>query len=177
MDTKLFRIITTGKPFLMQNLDIDEFFLDPFVEQHLLTAEDFHAVWQAVSNTRWRHQMETFSALLALCAGNSPVTGEFPTQRPVTRSFDAFFDLHLNKRLSNQSRGWWFEMPSCPLLSHCNERTRLQHHFDVIKWKHVPCYCPFVRGIHQWPVNSSHKGTVTRTFSLYTPLNKHSIDR
>ena len=31
----------------------------------------------------WRHQMETFSALPALCAGNSPVTGEFPTQRPV----------------------------------------------------------------------------------------------
>ena len=38
--------------------------------------------------TWWRHQMETFSALLALCAGNSPVTGEFPSQRPVTRSFD-----------------------------------------------------------------------------------------
>ena len=39
--------------------------------------------------------METFSALLALCAGNSPITGEFPTQRPVTRSFDVFFDLRL----------------------------------------------------------------------------------
>ena len=38
--------------------------------------------------TWWRHQMETFSALLAICAGNSPVTGEFPAQRPVTRSFD-----------------------------------------------------------------------------------------
>ena len=48
----------------------------------------------------WRHQMETFSALLALCAGNSPVHGEFPTQRPVTRSFDVFLDLRLNKRLS-----------------------------------------------------------------------------
>ena len=36
----------------------------------------------------WSHQMETFSALLAFCAGNSPVTGEFPAQRPVTRSFD-----------------------------------------------------------------------------------------
>ena len=36
----------------------------------------------------WRHQTETFSALLALCAGNSPVTGEFPSQRSVTRSFD-----------------------------------------------------------------------------------------
>ena len=42
---------------------------------------------------------ETFSALLAICAGNSPVTGEFPTQRPVTWTFDVFFDLRLNKRL------------------------------------------------------------------------------
>ena len=54
----------------------------------------------------WRHQMETFSALLAICAGNSPVPGAFPTQRPATRSFDIFFDLRLNKRLSKQSWGW-----------------------------------------------------------------------
>ena len=45
--------------------------------------------------------METFSVLLAICAGNSPVPGEFPAQRPVTRSFDVFFDLHPNKRLIN----------------------------------------------------------------------------
>ena len=44
--------------------------------------------------------METFSALLALCAGNSPVTGELPAQRPVTRSFDVIFDLRPKKRLS-----------------------------------------------------------------------------
>ena len=50
-----------------------------------------------------RHQMETFSALLAICAGNSPVSGEFPAQRPVTRSFDIIFDVHLNKQLSKQS--------------------------------------------------------------------------
>ena len=42
--------------------------------------------------------METFSALLALCAGISPVSGEFPSQRPVTQSFDVLFDLRLNKR-------------------------------------------------------------------------------
>ena len=68
----------------------------------------------------WRHQMETFSALLAICAGNSPVTGEFPTQRPVTRRFDAFFDLHPNERLSKQSWGWWFETLSSPLWRHRN---------------------------------------------------------
>ena len=44
--------------------------------------------------------METFSALQAICAGNSPVTGEFPAQRPVTRSFDVSFDLLANKRVS-----------------------------------------------------------------------------
>ena len=68
----------------------------------------------------WRHEMKAFSALLAICVGNSPVTGEFPTQRPVTRSFDVFFDLHLNKRLRKQSWGWRFEMPSRPLWRHCN---------------------------------------------------------
>ena len=46
----------------------------------------------------WCHQMKTFSALLSLCAGNSPVTSDIPTQRPVKRSIDVFFDLHLNKR-------------------------------------------------------------------------------
>ena len=43
------------------------------------------------SYSSWRHQMETFSALLVLCAGNTPVTGGFPSQRPVTRNFDVFF--------------------------------------------------------------------------------------
>ena len=45
----------------------------------------------------WRHQMETFSALLALCVGNSPVTGEFPSQRPGEQSFDVFFDLRIEQ--------------------------------------------------------------------------------
>ena len=60
----------------------------------------------------WRHQKETFSALLTICAGNSPIPGEFPTQRPVTRSFNVFFDLRPNKRLSKLWWGWWFETPS-----------------------------------------------------------------
>ena len=68
----------------------------------------------------WRHQLEKFSALLALHAGNSSVTGEFPAQRPVTWSFDVFFHLRLNKRLSKQWSGWWFETPSLPLWRQCN---------------------------------------------------------
>ena len=73
------------------------------------------------STSWWRHQMETFSALLAICAGNWPVPGEFPTQRPVTRSFDVYFDQRPNKWLSKQSRGWWFETLSCSLWRHRND--------------------------------------------------------
>ena len=56
-----------------------------------------------------------------LC-GNSPVPGEFPAQRPVTWSFDVFFDLRLNKRLSKQSWSWWFETLSSSLWRHHNEK-------------------------------------------------------
>ena len=74
-----------------------------------------------IANMTWlRHQMKTFSASLAICAGNSLVPGEFPAQRPVTRSFDVFFDLRLNKRFSKQSWCWWFETLSRPLWRHCN---------------------------------------------------------
>ena len=76
--------------------------------------------WDILFISWWRHQMETFSALLALCAGNSPVTGEFPSQRPVARSFDVFFDQRLNKQLSKQSWGWWSETPSRSLWRDCN---------------------------------------------------------
>ena len=55
-----------------------------------------------------------------LC-GDSPVPGEFPTQRPVTRSFDVFFDQRLNKRLSKQPWGWWFETPAWSLWRHHND--------------------------------------------------------
>ena len=58
-----------------------------------------------------------------LC-GEFTAPGEFPAQRPVTRSFDVFFDLRLNKRLSKQSWGWWFETLSRSLWRHCNEIVR-----------------------------------------------------
>ena len=64
--------------------------------------------------------METFSVLLTLCAGNPPVTsGWFTSQRPVTRSFDVFLDLRLNKLFSKQTRRRWFETPSRWLWRHC----------------------------------------------------------
>ena len=62
--------------------------------------------------------METFSALLAICAGNSPVTVEFPAQRPVTRSFDIFSELCLNN-------GWLNSGEAGDLRRH-------RAHYDVI---------------------------------------------
>ena len=55
--------------------------------------------------------------------------GEFPTQRPVPRGCDAFYDLRPNKRLSKQSWGWWFETLSCPLWRLCND--------IQVQWRHM----------------------------------------
>ena len=90
---------------------------------------------------------QTFSALLALCAGNSAGTVEFPSKVSVTQSFDIFFHLRLNKRLSKQSQGWWFETPSYPLWRHCNDevgvvsypvRQNLRGTFYPPSWEILP---------------------------------------
>ena len=91
------------------------------------------------------------SASLALCAGNSPVTGEFPSQRPVTRSFDVFFDLHLSKQLW----GWWFGTPSSSLRRHCNGKCApgnqqsprwhwwlMKQHYAALVYCSQPIGCP-----------------------------------
>ena len=88
-------------------------------------------------------------ALLVLCAGNSSVAGEFPSQRPVTRNFDVFFDLRLNKRLGKQSRRRWFKTPLRPLWSHCNEKwyssVILYRHEEMgvklLSWPSLPEQC------------------------------------
>ena len=64
--------------------------------------------------------------------------GEFPRQRPVTRSFDVFFDLCPNKRLSKQPRGWWFETPSRSLWRHCNVEVSLLAHYGT-SWLTLVC--------------------------------------
>ena len=101
--------------------------------KHTLRFRDSSFVWV----TWWRHQMETFSTLLALSAGNSLVTGEFPAQRPVTRSCDVFFDLRLNKqRWRKQSWGWWFETSPHPLWRHCNDIIRKSRAYVCGIWQH-----------------------------------------
>ena len=111
-----------------------------------------------MSSPWWRHQMETFSALMAICARNSPVSGEFPTQRPVTRSVDVFVDLRLNKRLSKQSWGWWFETLSCPLWRHCNDETFILNMYG--------CSCHWCQGRAHYCIQMYHP---------YQPHHHHFI--
>ena len=99
--------------------------------------------------------METFSALLAICAGKSPVTGEFPAQRPVTWSFDVFFDLCQNKHLSKQWRGWWFETPSSPSWCLCN----------VMIGNHLRC----------WYQHETHNNWHLRLYGWITQYYVYSI--
>ena len=86
--------------------------------------------YQKTTSPWWRHLMETFAALLTICAGNSLVTGEFPSQRPVTRSFDIFFDLCLKQIVEQtmetpviwdasaliMTSEWW--LPEPPMIRH-----------------------------------------------------------
>ena len=82
---------------------------------------------------KWNHFLRSWPFVRE----NSPVIGEFPSQRPVTRSFDVFFDLRVNKRLSKQSWGWWFETPPCSLWRNCNDgltqiRREVINHFHYL---------------------------------------------
>ena len=101
----------------------------------------------------WRHPMETYSALLHLCEGNPPVTGGFPLTKANDAELWCFFDLHLNKRPSKQSRRRWLETPSRSLWRHYNEK-RL-HLLNLLVWYryHVIRHRNqwyFVLGRHIW---------------------------
>ena len=87
-----------------------------------------------------------------LC-GHSPVTGEFPAQRPVIRSFVVFFDLCLNRRLSKPSRHLWLETPPLLWWRHCNEATGNWEPYEHSIFPHKPEWIPrgnTATGNHQW---------------------------
>ena len=118
--------------------------------------------------TWWCHQMETFSALLAICAGNSPVTSEYTAQRTMTRSFDVFLDLRLNKRLSKQSWG-------CDLRSH-------RAHYDVtairkfsvktagaISWYFIPSFIKNSRPIYNVKIKVRRYLTERKMYLTHCP--------
>ena len=114
----------------------------------------------------WRHQMETFSALLAICTGNSPVTCEFPAQRPVTRSFDVLFDLSLNKRLNKQSWGWWFETPLTPLWRHCN----------VLSDKLGECHVSWMKGVVETLMSNNQRSFLSLILNCWALWTTFSLD-
>ena len=96
-----------------------------------------------------------------------PLCGEFTTQRPVTRSFDVFFDLRLNKRLSKQPWGWWFETLSWSLWRHCN--------VDQVsrQWQH------FLKYIIDWKsaigILGLAESDLTRTWFMHDPQKGHTF--
>ena len=167
--------------------------VDRFSPKSRWSAEAFRTVWctheTPHSTTRmvcrvwldwswWRHPMETFSALLALCEGNSPVTVEFFTQRPVTRSFDinnreagnlsrhrAHYDvtvicsacghkptsLEYDEALSVEQVHGLFSSSHLSKNIQAGSSCVLFIYDDIIKWKLFPRYWPFVRGIYRSP--------------------------
>ena len=90
-------------------------------------------LWRWASQS---HEMMTssngniFRVTGPLC-GEFTGPGEFPTQRPVTRNFDVFFDLRPNKQLSKQPWGWWFETPSWSLCRQCNEMSQVRRRIYI----------------------------------------------
>ena len=93
--------------------------------------------------------METFSELLALCAGNTPVPGEFPAQRPVTRSFDVFFDLRLkNAQVNNREAG---------------DLRHYRAHYDVtVMWCFIWC-----QSLQAFETNNQVAGDLRRSYCIF----------
>ena len=95
----------------------------PFIRKYLILHGDvikwkhFPRYWPFVQGNHWSPV-------------NSPHKGEW------SGAFDVFFDMHLNKRLSKQSWGWWFQMNSRPLWRHCDEA---QNDFPSATRHHVSC--------------------------------------
>ena len=124
--------------------------------------------------------METFSVLLALCARNSPVTDEFPSQRQVTRNFDVFFDLRLNKRFSKQSRCRWFETPSHSLWRLCNACTWFALCCVLFWLLKYPWILSYPSELFYWYVFYCPCGPVTRYVKLlvaHAPGSRERLPR
>ena len=108
----------------------------------------------------WRHQLETFSALQAFCAGNSPVTGEFPAQRPVTRSFDfSLMCAWINGSVNNREAG---------------DLRRHRAHYDVIAMLFHFRDTAGMEDVHLW-TEPSYRG-VMGILLVYDVTNAKTFD-
>ena len=106
--------------------------------------------------------------------GDSPVPGEFPAQRPVTRSLMFFFDLRLNKRLGKQWWCWLFEMPSRPLWRHCNDGNKNQHILEIMHNSNFGDTDNDRRADMDWRRMQSHKSLESQTIKHFIT---HIIDQ
>ena len=126
-----------------------------------------------------------------LC-GEIPGHGEFPTQRPVTRSFDVSFDLRINKWLSKQWWSWWFETPSRPLWRHSNAGRIIRPvllrptiYFAKLKAQNVPLQSRFwlssivsVTSLYPlWMKSFRGLSNITVWYSDYDQCNLHKHKR
>ena len=113
---------------------------------------------QKVNNIWWRHQMETFSALLALCTGNSPITGKFHAKRPVTRSFGVFWCAWIN--------GWVNSHEAGDLRRHCA-------HYDVTVMNHI-ADAPSVFYMRSQPSRGKEIPTTGKRYGIFGKHNENT---
>ena len=112
--------------------------------------------WLSTRLTMMTSSNGNIFCVTGLCVGNSLLPGEFPAQRPVMQNFDVFFDLCLNKWLSKQSWGWWFETLSRLLWRHRNAKLQCLSHwheallicYGIVLWfqskyMYNACFIPF----------------------------------
>ena len=116
---------------------------------------------------------DAFYALLALYEGNPPVTGGFPSQRPVTWRIDILFDAPLNKQLRKQSRCRWFETLLWSFWRHCNEYTSFNW-FDYTSILEISTVCIlFTVTVRVW--GKGTKVNSTRKYSVSSDVRLHWI--
>ena len=93
---------------------------DHFISIWMRAKWNFHHIWNVMEKFMMTSSNGNIFRVTSPLCGEFTGPGEFPAQRPVTQSFDVFFDLRLNKRLSKQPWGWWFETASWSLWRQCN---------------------------------------------------------
>ena len=136
--------------------------------KHLLTVHRFHRFSMMTSSNR-----NIFRVNGPLCEEFTG-PGEFPSQRPVARSFDVFFDQRLNKRLNKQPWGWWFETPSWSLWRHCNVNMNF-HDFGI--WLESKAWA---LGLHTsvntiWPQQHTKSQNMITSVSVVSEVIKSRI--
>ena len=93
--------------------------------------------------------IEIFTALLAICVGNSPITGEFPSQRPVTRNLDVLIYAWTNGWINNRDAGDLRRV----LWRHCNAVAFSFNFHQLLhckcEWFHFSCLCDINQGFLQ----------------------------